>query len=84
MTRQEIADKLREILLIAMPNSEEMLKNCTEESNLATDLGLNSVGVLFVVIAIEEFFSISFENTNFGEFQTIRDVVDYIAQKQAA
>ena len=84
MTRQEISEKLKEILLLAMPDGEAILKDCTEESDLHTDLGLNSVGVLYLVIAIEEFFSISFDNTNFNDFKTVGDVVDYIALKQTA
>ena len=52
-----------------------------ESSNLVTDLGLNSVGVLYVVIAIEEFFGIEFENVGFGDFKTIGDVIDYIEQQ---
>ena len=84
MTRAEIIEKLKSIILLAMPDSEEIIDNCTEESNLHTDLGLNSVGMLYVVIAIEEFFSIRFDNANFNDFKTVSDVVDYISLKQAA
>ena len=84
MTREEIKEKLAEIMVMAMPEAAETIKNCTDESNLNTDLGLNSVGMLYIVIAIEEFFSIVFENVNFADFKTVGDVVDYIALKQAA
>ena len=84
MTREEIKQKLEGIIIMAMPEVEETVKNCTEQSNLHTDLGLNSVGLLYVIIAIEEFFSIVFDNINFNDFQTVGDVVDYIEQKQAA
>lgn len=83
MTRAELKEKLAEIIVMAMPESADVVNNCTEESNLNTDLGLNSVGMLFVVIAIEEFFSITFENVNFGDFKTVGDVLDYIESKQA-
>ncbi len=83
MTRQEIKDKLVEIMVVAMPEAEETLKASTEASNLHTDLGFNSVGMLFIVIAIEEFFSIRFENVNFGDFNTVSDVIDYIEKAQA-
>ena len=58
------------------------LTTLDEGSNLIRDLGLNSVGVLYIVIAIEEFFGIEFENVGFGDFATIGDVVDYIEKKQ--
>ena len=58
------------------------LSGMTEDSHLVNDLGLNSVGVLYIVIAIEEFFGVEFENVGFGDFNTIGEVVDYIEQKQ--
>ena len=84
MTRQEIKEKLEDIIVMAMPDAAEVVRGSTEESDLNTDLGLNSVGILYLVIAIEEFFSIVFENVNVGDFKTVGDVVDYIERKQAA
>ena len=84
MTRQEIKEKLEDIIVMAMPDAAEVVRSSTEESDLNTDLGLNSVGILYLVIAIEEFFSIVFENVNVGDFKTVGDVVDYIERKQAA
>lgn len=82
MTRTEITEKLHDILVMAMGEAAApMLESCTEDSNLATDLGLNSVGMLYVVIAIEEFFSIQFDDVGFGDFKTVKDVIDYIERK---
>lgn len=81
MTRIEITEKLRDVLKMAMGSNAEALDTCTEQSNLITDLGLNSVGILYVVIAIEEFFNIRFDNVGFGDFKTVGDVIDYIESK---
>ena len=82
MTRLEIAEKLKEVLVMAMgARGEEILETVTENSSLTADLGLNSVGVLYVVIAIEEFFSIQFDDVGFGDFKTVGDVLDYIEGK---
>ncbi len=81
MTRIEITEKLRDILKMAMGDNAEAIENCTENSNLMTDLGLSSVGVLYVVIAIEEYFNIRFENIGFGDFKTVGDVITYIESK---
>ena len=78
MTREKIAEKLREILKYSVPNGEELVSKAEEDSNLYTDLGLTSVGMLYSVIAIEEVFQIRFDNTYFGDFNTVKDVVDYI------
>lgn len=81
MSRNEIKEKLIDVMGMAMPNMEVDLASLDESANLATDVGLSSVGVLFVVIAIEEFFNIQFENVGFGDFKTVGDVVDYIEEK---
>lgn len=75
--RTEIAEKLKDILVLAVGNGVN-LENCNEQSNLTTDLGLNSVGILYVVIAIEEFFNIRFEDVSFSDFRCVGDVLDYI------
>ncbi len=78
MDRRQILDKLKEILSFSFGDSSEMLEKCKEESDLATDLGLNSVGMLFMVISIEEAFRVSFSNVNFADFRTVGDVIDFI------
>ena len=81
MSRNEIKEKLGEVMLLAAPNSQIDVANLDESSNLMTDVGLSSVGVLYVVIAIEEFFNIRFDNVGFGDFKTVGDVVNYIEKK---
>lgn len=82
MTRTEIFEKLKDIFKMAMgANYEE--EKCIESAILTTDLGLNSVGVLYCVIAIEEFFAIHFDDVGFGDFKTVKDVIDYIEKKLA-
>lgn len=80
MSRNEIAEKLKDIMALALGSKVDLSK-CTEESNLTTDLGLNSVGILYVVIAIEEFFGISFGDVSFGDFQCVGDVINYIEEQ---
>lgn len=81
MTRIEITEKLKDILKMAMGDNADAIDNCTEKSDLMIDLGLSSVGVLYVVIAIEEYFNIRFDNVGFGDFKTVGDVIDYIEKK---
>ena len=84
MQRSEIVEKLKDVLQMALGDkADDVLENCTEDSNLVTDLGLNSIGILYLVIAIEEFFAIQFDDVSFSDFQTVGDVVSYIEQKKA-
>ena len=78
MDRKQILDKLKQILSFSFGESSELLDKCTEKSDLVTDLGLNSVGMLFMVISIEEAFQVSFSNVNFSDFRTVGDVIDFI------
>ena len=82
MERQEIIDKLKDLINFAMPNKRDIIEKCNEDSNLTTDIGLNSVGLLYIVIAVEEFFKVSFEDVSFDDFKTVRDVIDYIEKNQ--
>ena len=67
---------------MVMRDRVQDFSNLDENANLVTDLGLSSVGILYVVIAIEEFFGVEFENVGFGDFKTIGNVIDYIEQNQ--
>ena len=83
LSRTEIKEKLSDIMDLVMRDAPIDTASLDESSELVSDLGLNSVGVLYIVIAIEEFFDIEFENVGFGDFKTIGDVIDYIEEKLA-
>ena len=78
MTREQIIDKLRDILAATNGQGQSAAMNVTEDTNLFSDLGLTSVSMLYMVIAIEEDFGIRFENVGASDFTTLGEVVDYI------
>ena len=81
LSRTEIKEKLIEIMNYAVGDTEVDLNGLDESADLVSDIGLNSVGVLYIVVAIEEVFNIEFENVGFSDFKTIGDVIDYIEEK---
>ena len=83
MNRQEIIEKLKEIAELTVQDPS-ILANITEESDLNTDLGLSSVGILYIAIAIEEMFNIRMDDVSFGDFKTVGNVADYIESKLRA
>ena len=83
MNRQEIFEKLKEIAELTVQDPSILASMC-EDSDLAADLGLSSVGMLYIVIAIEEMFNIRMDDVSFGDCRTVRDVMDYIEQKLKA
>ena len=81
MSRTEIIEKLKEILLAADDRNRDKVLACTEDSRLVADLGFSSVSMLYMVIAIEEEMNIRFDNVGASDFETLGDVVNYIEAK---
>ena len=80
MKREEIIEKLKDILVSAS-DDPDVLSKCTEDAKLQTELGLTSVNMLYTVIAIEETFDIRFDDVTVTSFDTFGDVVDYVEKK---
>lgn len=80
MNREEIIEKLKEIAELTVQDPS-ILTKMDETADLTADLGLSSVGILYIVIAIEEMFNIRMDDVSFGEFRTVGDVVNYIEKK---
>ncbi len=79
LTNEEILTQLKDILTSMDSKNAEKMNNLTADTKLVTELGLSSVSMLYLVIAIEETFNIEFDNEK--PFETVGEVVDYIAAK---
>ncbi|MCQ2170281.1 MAG: phosphopantetheine-binding protein [Bacteroidales bacterium] len=77
MTPEEILGKLKEIVHTIKPKLD--LSNVTLESSLVKDLGIDSLSMLLLSLATENEFGLQFEPD--VKFNTIGEVVDYIARK---
>lgn len=82
MSRQEIFCKLKELIKNANSTNEGQLETCKEDSDLRGDLGLTSIGVLYLAISIEQTFDIEFNDSSFDDFNKVKDVIDYIENNQ--
>ncbi len=80
MSRIEILEKLKEVFSLITGSSQADIQ-ITEESRLIEDIGLNSVGILYLVVGIEEMFGVRFQNIGIADFKTISSVIDYIEGK---
>lgn len=78
MTRLEIFNKLKELIKLANSSNGSLLEDVNEESDLRSDLGLTSIGVLYLAISIEQTFNIEFQDSSFDDFTKVKDVIDYI------
>lgn len=65
----------------AVFENEVDTSNITLESSLFDDIGINSIGILYMAIAIEEEFNIKFVNSDFEGINTVSDVINVIEKK---
>ncbi len=79
MSRSEILEKLKETLELVLGNTDGLI--ISERSVLVDDLGLNSIGMLYIVVGVEETFNIRFTDVGVNDFITVKDVIDYIEIK---
>lgn len=80
MNREEILNGLKDILRTIEGHDDNVIDAATEASNLKSDLGLNSIGMLYIMITIEEKFEISFADSHIEDFKTLGDVISYIEE----
>jgi len=74
MERQEILVGLKEILQLIKPSLD--LSAVNENSQLISDIGLDSLTILLLSLAIENKFNIKFEGA--VKYNTVGEVIDYI------
>ena len=77
MTRNEIMTGLKELMALVKPKID--LSGIGEDSNLITDLGLDSLSMLLLSLGIENKFNIQLPNQR--PFLTVSEVIDCIAEQ---
>ena len=75
MQREDILSELKEILKLIKPSMD--LAKVTEESQLVRDVGLDSLTILLLSLAIENKFGFKFDGN--PKFTTVGEVIDYIS-----
>ncbi len=76
----ETLKKLYEILLKIEPDTKVKFEDLKPETNIKNDLGLNSIGFLYLVIGVEKEFCISMRDVDLSELRTLGQVVAYIEE----
>lgn len=75
MQRETIFEGLKEILTLIKPAMD--LSSVKEDSQLVRDVGLDSLTILLLSLAIENKFQFKFEGT--PKFNTVGEVIDYVS-----
>ncbi|MBQ7106826.1 MAG: acyl carrier protein [Clostridia bacterium] len=75
--QNNIIERLTE-LFNSVFEGELKVDSLTEETRLIEDIGMNSIGLLYMAMAVEEEFGVRFTNEDFVSLRTIGDVVKKI------
>ena len=70
----EILERLVKVFRAVFEDDVDMAK-LTPEASLREDIGINSIGLLYMAMAVEEEFGIKFTNEDFSGIQTVADVI---------
>lgn len=54
------------------------VSSVSENSRLIEDIGMNSIGLLYMAMAVEEEFGTTFTNDDFATLRTVADVINKI------
>jgi len=79
MTESEVFEGLKEILAVMKPHLD--VSQATLDSNLIRDLGIDSLSMLLMSLALENKFNVTFDTTR-APFVTVGEVVTYILENQ--
>lgn len=77
----EILERLVKVFRAVFEDDVDMAK-LTPEASLREDIGINSIGLLYMAMAVEEEFGIKFTNEDFSGIQTVADVIACIERKK--
>lgn len=75
MSREEVFAGLKEVLHVIRPNTD--LSTVGEKTELVRELGIDSLSMMLVALAVEEKFKMSFP-TDGAAPQTVGDVIDVV------
>ena len=75
MEREKIFDELKGILKVIKPSAD--FTKIDDNSQLVRDVGLDSLTILLLSLAIENKFGFKFEGQ--PKFNTVGEVIDYIS-----
>lgn len=75
MERENIFNELKEILKLIKPSDD--FSTINDDSQLVRDVGLDSLTILLLSLAIENKFGFKFEGN--PKFTTVGEVIDYVS-----
>ncbi len=78
MDRNEILAKIKDIVVEELGVAPEKV---TEDARFIEDLGADSIGVMELVMKMEEEFDLKIPDEDIEKLRTVGDVINYILEK---
>ena len=80
MNDKEIFEKL--VNIVAESLEDDTLKDRVNmDTNIFTDINMNSIAMIYIAMAIEDVFSVKINNDDVKNNLTVKDWVNYIKNK---
>ncbi|MFK7907694.1 MAG: acyl carrier protein [Chitinophagales bacterium] len=80
MTQQEITEKLQTIIAVYVED-KSTLENISGETNLLSDLDINSANLVDIIIDVEDAFDIEIDDDSAEKMLTVKDAVEVVQSK---
>ena len=79
MTEKDVLERLLNVFSIVV-NRNVDASMINVNSRIVEDLGVNSIGLVYLAVAVEEEFDVDMSQTSLDSFKTVQDVIDYILE----
>ncbi len=78
LSNEQIIERLTELFNSVFEGDIDV-SSISADAKLIEDLGMNSIALLYMAMAVEEEFGVRFTNEDFGVLRTVGDVVNKIS-----
>jgi acyl carrier protein len=80
-TYMTVEEQVKKIIMEQLNVTEE---ECVPEAKFIDDLGADSLDLVELIMAMEDYFGLEISDDELAQISTIQDVIDYIASRQSA
>ena len=78
MTREEVLEKIKDVITDNNRNKEIDFSMISEDSELFKDLGFDSMQMVYTAVLIEKNFNCKINDEEYRKLKTVGDIIDII------
>ena len=81
MTREEILEKLKNIIVESKEDNNFDVSKINEDTELLRDLEFDSLAMVYMAVILEQKFNCKINNEDYKKIKTVGDVIDIVLIK---